>query len=149
MRLSTNTVAISAVMLASTLTFLTFLIFSGVALAQAGNAGQNNPGYSGATSAVNPGTIDDATVKQTAKAYVKVRQIVQSAQQALNNTGDETQKRQIAEQAESKKMAAVKSEGLQPEQYNQVIQLARADKSFEQEFLSYVNEVKNSPSEAD
>jgi hypothetical protein len=46
-------------------------------------------------------------------------------------------------------MAAVKSEGLQPQQYNQVIQLARADKSFEQKFLSYVNEVRNSPSAAD
>jgi hypothetical protein len=146
MRLSTNIFAISAAMLAFS---LTFLISSGVALAQAGNAGQSNPGHSGATSAVNPGTIDDATVKQTAKAYVKVRQIVQNAQQALNNTGDDAQKRQIAEQAESKKMAAVKSEGLQPQQYNQVIQLARADKSFEQKFLSYVNELRNSPSEAE
>ena len=73
---------------------------------------------------------------------------MQSAQQALNNTGDDAQKQQIAEQAESNKMAAVKSEGLQPQQYNQVIQLARADKTFEQKFLSYVNEVKNSPSEA-
>jgi hypothetical protein len=146
MRLSTNSFAISAAMLALT---LTLLISSGVARAQAGNAGQTNPSYSGATSAINPGTIDDATVKQTAKAYVKVRQIVQNAQQALNSTGDDSQKQQIAEQAESKKMTAVKSEGLQPQQYNQVIQLARADKSFEQKFLSYVKEVKNSPSEAE
>jgi len=145
MRLSTNIFAISAAMLSLT---LTRMIPSGVALAQPGNAGQSNPGYSG-HSAVNSGTIDDATVKQTAKAYVKVRQIVQNAQQALNNTGDDAQKQQIAEQAESKKMAAVKSEGLQPQQYNQVIQLARADKSFEQKFLSYVNELRNSPSEAD
>jgi len=144
MRLSTNIFAIYAVMLSLT---LTLLIPSGVALAQAGNAGQSNPGYSG-HSAVNSGTIDDVTVKQSAKAYVKVRQIMQSSQQALNNTGDDAQKQQIAEQAESKKMAAVKSEGLQPQQYNQVIQLARADKSFEQKFLSYVNEVRNSPSEA-
>ena len=144
MRLSTNILAIYAVMLSLT---LTLLIPSGVALAQAGNAGQSNPGYSG-HSAVNSGTIDDVTVKQSAKAYVKVRQIMQSSQQALNNTGDAAQKQQIAEQAESNKMAAVKSEGLQPQQYNQVIQLARADKSFEQKFLSYVNEVSNSPSEA-
>jgi hypothetical protein len=146
MSLSTNTFAILAAMLALTLTFLTS---SGMALAQAGNAGQSKPGYSGATTAVNPGTIDDVTVKQTAKAYVKVRQIVQNAEQALNNTGDDAQKQQMAEQAESKKMAAVKIEGLPPQQYNQVIQLARADKPFEQKFLSYVNEVKNSPSEAD
>ena len=146
MRLSTIIFAIFTAMLALT---LTFLIPSGVALAQAGNAGQSNPGYSGATSAVTPDKIDDATVKRTAKAFVKVRQIVQNADQALNNSGDDAQKQQIAEQAELKKMAALKSEGLQPQQYNQVMQLARTDKSFEQKFLSYVNEVRNSPSEAD
>ena len=146
MMFSTNKFAVYGAALGLT---LTFLISSGVALGQGGNAGQSNPGYSGAPGAVNPNTIDDATLKQTAKAYVKVRQIMQSSQQALNNTGDDAQKRQIAEQAESKKMAAVKSEGLQPQQYNQVIQLARADKSFEQKFLSYVNELRNSPSEAE
>ena len=96
---------------------LTFLASSGVALGQEGNAGQSNPGYSGASSAGNPSTIDDATLKQKAKACVKVQQIVQEANQDLR-----------------------------PRQYNQIIQLARVDKAFEQRFLSYVNEVKNSSS---
>src|SRR5882762_2915779 len=125
---------------------LTFLISSGVVLGQEGNSGQGNPGYSGAAGDVNPDRIDDATLKQTAKAYVKVRQIVQNAEIALNNTKDNAQQQQIAKQAEARKMAAVKAEGLQPQQYNQVIQLARVDKAFEQKFLSYVNEVKNSSS---
>jgi ribosome-binding protein aMBF1 (putative translation factor) len=125
---------------------LTFLISSGVALGQEGNAGQGNPAYSGAPGAVNPDSIDDATLKQTAKAYVKVRQIVQEANQDLNNTTNNAQQQQIAKTAESRKMAAVKAEGLQPQQYNQVIQLARVDKAFEQKFLSYVNEVQNSSS---
>ncbi len=47
---------------------LTFLISSGVALGQEGNAGQSNPAYSGASGTVNPETIDDAILKQTAKA---------------------------------------------------------------------------------
>ena len=46
---------------------LTFLVSFGVALGQEGNAGQTNPGYSGASGAVNPNRIDDATVKQTAR----------------------------------------------------------------------------------
>ena len=146
MRLSTSTFAISTAMLALT---LTFLIPSGTALGQAGSADQSNPSYSGATTAVNPNTIDDATLKHTAKAYARVRQIMQTAKQAFNDTNDEAQKQQIAKQAESKKMAAVKSEGVQPQQYNQVLQLAEVDKSFQQKFLSYVNELKNSPSEAD
>jgi ribosome-binding protein aMBF1 (putative translation factor) len=125
---------------------LAFLISSGMALGQEGNAGQSNPGYSGASGAVNPSSIDDATLKQTAKAYVKVQQIVKEADQDLNKTNDKAQQQEIAKQAESRKMAAVKAEGLQPQQYNQVIQLARTDKAFEQKFLSYVNEVQNSSS---
>ena len=125
---------------------LTFLISSGVVLGQEGNSGQGNPGYSGASGAVNPNRIDDATVKQTAKAYVKVRQIAQKANQDIDNTTDNAQQQQIANQAESTKMAAVKAEGLQPQQYNEVLQLARVDKSFQQKFFSYVNEVKNSSS---
>lgn len=54
--------------------------------------------------------------------------------------------RQIVKQAESRKMAVVRAEGLQPQQYNQVLQLGRLDKTFEQKFLSYVNEVKSSSS---
>jgi ribosome-binding protein aMBF1 (putative translation factor) len=125
---------------------LTFLISSGMALGQEGNTAQSNPGYSGASGAVNPSSIDDATLKQTAKAYVKVQQIVKEADQDLNKTNDNDQQQEIAKQAESRKMAAVKAEGLQPQQYNQVIQLARTDKAFEQKFLSYVNEVQNSSS---
>jgi len=125
---------------------LTFLISSGMALGQEGNTAQSNPGYSGAFGAANPSSIDDATLKQTAKAYVKVQQIVKEADQDLNKTNDNAQQQEIAKQAESRKMAAVKAEGLQPQQYNQVIQLARTDKAFEQKFLSYVNEVQNSSS---
>jgi ribosome-binding protein aMBF1 (putative translation factor) len=124
---------------------LTFLISSGVALGQDGSASRSNPAHSGASGAVNPDKIDDATLKQTAKAYVKVRQIVQTAEQDLNKTTDNAQQQEIAKLAESRKMAAVKAEGLQPQQYNQVIQLARVDKAFEQKFLSYVNEMKISP----
>src|SRR5882724_10615791 len=96
MMLSTKPFAVYAAMLGLT---LTFLVFSGVALGQEGNAGQSNPGYSGASGAVNPNRIDDATVKQTAKAYVKVRQIAQKANQDIDNTTDNAQQQQIAKQA--------------------------------------------------
>jgi hypothetical protein len=142
MILSTKTFAVYAAILLT----LTFLVSSGAALGQEGNAGQSNPGYSGASGAVNPNRIDDATVKQTAKAYVKVRQIVQEANQDINKANDNAQQQEIANQAESRKMDAVKAEGLEPQRYNEVLQLARVDKSFQQKFFSYVNEVKNSSS---
>ena len=125
---------------------LAALIFCGVARAQAGNRGQSAPAYSSAPGAVNPDSIDDATLKHTAKAYIRVRQIVEKANQDLQSTSDNAQQQQIAKQAELGKIAAVKAEGLQPQQYNQIIQLARADKAFEQKFLSYVEEVKKSSS---
>src|SRR5437879_12996880 len=97
MMLSTKPFAVYAAILGS---ILTFLIYSGVSLGQEGNAGQSNSGYSGASGAVNPSRIDDATLKQTAKAYVKVQQIVREANQDLSKTNDDAQQQEIAKQAE-------------------------------------------------
>lgn len=123
------------------------LFFSGMALAQEGKTNESSSGYSGAPSAVDPGSVNDATIRQTAKAYLQVRQIVQNAQQALNNSANDTVKQQqIVKQTESQKIAVVKAVGLQPEQYNHVIQLARADSNFRQKFLSYVDKESKSSS---
>jgi len=146
MTLSNRIFAISATILAFT---LAFLVSSGVARAQAGDAAQSGPGSSAASSAVNPASIDDATMKHTAKAFVKVTEIVKTAQQAVDNTADDAKKEKIAKQAQSKEMAAVKAEGLQPDQYNHVLEVARVDDAFQQKFLSYVNKVKKSPTESD
>jgi hypothetical protein len=81
---------------------LMFLISSGVALGQEGNAGHSNPGYSGASGAVNPNRIDDATVKQTAKAYVKVQQIVREANEELNKTTKPSSKKSRRSQSQER-----------------------------------------------
>jgi hypothetical protein len=146
MRLSTGISSIPATMLALS---LAVLLSSGVALAQAADADHANPSDSAAPSAANPASIDEATLKHTAKAFVKVTQIVKTAQQAVSNAPDDAQKEQIAKQAQSKEMDAVKAEGLQPDQYNQVIQLAQNDNAFQQKFLSYVDKVRKSPTESD
>jgi hypothetical protein len=125
-----------AVVLALT---LTLLMSSGSALGQEGSAGQPNSKDIGAPGA----TVDDTTLKQTAKAYVKVREIVQTGQQAIDGTNDNAEKEHIAEQVESRKLAAVKSEGLQPQQYNQVLYQVKGDKRLQQKFLSYANQARN------
>jgi hypothetical protein len=38
----------------------------------------------------------------------------------------------------------VKEEGMEPQQYNNVIQLVKADNTLQQKFLSYVQELKHS-----
>jgi len=125
---------------------LTLLVSWGVALGQDGNAGANNPGHSGA---FKPQTIDDATVKRTAKALVKVQRIVASAEQEINRANSDQQKQQIAAQAEADKTDAVKAEGLQPQQYNQVLVLARTDNGLRQKLLSYVSKLEKGPSGAE
>jgi hypothetical protein len=141
MRISSNRLATSAATIALA---LTFGIPAHVALGQSVAPDQTSPGYSEAPRAINPNTIGDATLKRTAKAYVKVQRIVQKREQALNSTSDEAKQQQIAEQAEARKKAAVKAEGLQPQQYNQVIQLAQVDRAFQRKFLSYVDRAENS-----
>lgn len=108
--------------------------------------GEDQPGDSRAPVVVNPKTIDDATLKQTAKAFVKVRQIVERANQDIGKATNDAEKQQIVKRAEYQKIAAVEAEGLQPQRYNQVIELAKADNAFERKFMSYVDKVKSSRS---
>lgn len=146
MKISKNTFAIYAAMLALT---LTFPIASSVALGQEGNPGQSNPGYSAAPSAVNPKAVDNATLKRAARAFVKVKQIAQREQRLLSGTSDDDTKQKVMQRADSEALATVKAEGLQPQEYDEVLQLVLADNDLEQRFLSYVDEVKPSPSDAD
>ncbi len=136
MSFSSNRFAIYVLMFALT---LVLLISSSAAQGQQRGPGHPGLGSSGAPSA----TVDDGTLKQTAKAYVKVKEIVQRGQQAVDSTRDDAQKQHISEQVESRKLAAVQSEGLQPQQYNQVLQLAQADGQLQQKFLSYVRQAKS------
>jgi|SRR5579875_1183770 len=134
-RLCTQGAALAAILLSA--------LFSVKASAQKSSPPPNQPAYSGSGSAA--GAIDDTTLKQTARAYVKVREIVRDGQRELNGTNDDTQKRRIVAEVESNKLAAVKAAGLQPEQYNQVIQLAQTDKALRDKLLSYVRQVKGAP----
>ena len=126
-------------------TFFALLAFTKApVLAQntTGRTDRSSPGYSGASGAVNPAppsAIDDATLKRTARAYVKVQQISENERTAISGASDDASRKNIEQRAESGKMAAVLAEGLQPQQYNQVLALVERDKGMAQKFLSYVN----------
>jgi len=81
--------------------------------------------------------VDDATLQKAAKAYVKVKQIVHQSKQA-ESASSGAQPDQSA--AQSEKIAAVKNAGLDPQQYNQVIQMVQNDPGLQQKFASYVNQ---------
>ena len=92
------------------------------------------PAAEGAQPAQAAAQVDDATLQKAAKAYVKVKQIVHQTKQAAGGA----QPDQSA--AQSEKIAAVKNAGLEPQQYDQVIQMVQNDPGLQQKFVTYVNQ---------
>jgi hypothetical protein len=86
-------------------------------------------------SASGGSSVDDATLHKAAQAYVKVKQIVHQAKSDSGNTTAQNSK-----QVESEKIQAVRSEGLDPMQYNQVIQMVENDPNLQEKFKSYVTQ---------
>ncbi|MGH7915694.1 MAG: DUF4168 domain-containing protein [Candidatus Binataceae bacterium] len=139
MKFEQKAIAVSAAILGMTLAFPSF----GIA-AMNGKSTQNAPVYAGSSGTANPRSVDDATLKRTAAAYVKVRDISVKAEQEINSTDDTAKKQQLAAESESAKLAAVKGEGMEPQEYNNVIQLVKNNNNLQQKFLSYVQELKHS-----
>jgi len=97
----------------------------------------NDNSASASASAPAPGaqqaaSIDDATLQKAAKAYVKVKKIVHETKQASPSSASAA--------PDQAKIAAVKDSGLDPQQYNQVIQTVQADPQLQQKFASYVTQ---------
>ncbi|HWJ39969.1 MAG TPA: DUF4168 domain-containing protein, partial [Candidatus Limnocylindrales bacterium] len=111
--------------------------------AQSSAMNDNGSANGSAASAPAPGAqaqaaqVDDATLQKAAKAYVKVKQIVKQTKQAAPASNG-AQPDQSA--AQSEKIAAVKNEGLDPQQYDQVIQMVQNDPGLQQKFVTYVNQ---------
>jgi hypothetical protein len=95
--------------------------------------GDSNPS---ASAPAQGAQVDDATLQKAAKAYVKVKQIVHQEKQA--NPSGSSAAPQASDQSE--KMAAVKNAGLEPQQYNQVIQMVQNDPQLQQKFATYVSQ---------
>jgi uncharacterized protein DUF4168 len=99
-----------------------------------GSMGESNSmGSSSAQSA----QVDDATLQKAAKAYVKVKQIVHESKQAESSSNGAQAN---PASAQSEKLAAVRNEGLDPQQYNQVIQMVQNDPQLQQKFAQYVTQ---------
>ena len=93
------------------------------------------PAAEGAQPAQGGAQVDDATLQKAAKAYVKVKQIVHQSKQAAAGGAQPDQSA-----SQSEKIAAVKNAGLEPQQYDQVIQMVQNDPGLQQKFVTYVNQ---------
>jgi hypothetical protein len=123
---------------AATILGMTLLPLLGIVAPNEGSAPSAPISYVQASSTTNPSTVDDATLKRVAAAFVKVRNISTQADQAIESTDDTIKKQQLATESESNKIAVVKEEGLEPQQYDNILQIIKHDSSLRQRFLSYV-----------
>lgn len=137
MKLPSGAIAICVMALGMT---LAMTMGAGAAMNQAPEP--SPPAYSHNSGNANPKTVDDATLKRTAVAYVKVQNITLKTRQVLKHTNDAAKKGQIIRQAESKEIEAVRQVGMQPQQYNQVILLVQNNDQLQRKFLSYVHQAK-------
>ena len=102
-------------------------------LADTSSAMSDSGSAASASAPAQGASIDDATLQKAAKAYVKVKQIVHQEKQA-----NAAKPPQASDQ--SAKMASVKAEGLDPQEYNQVLQTVQNDPQLQQKFAGYVNQ---------
>ena len=109
------------------------------AMGDSGSSASSASPMSGSPAAApaQSGQVDDATLQKAAKAYVKVKQIVHESKQA-NPSGDTAQSAQPASQSD--KLNAVRDQGLDPQQYNQILQMVQNDPQLQQKFANYVNQ---------
>jgi hypothetical protein len=115
---------------AGTLSVLIAFPISGSFAQSAGSMGDSG---SSASAPAQSGQVDDTTLQKAAKAYVKVKEIVHQDKQV--NSGASAQPA-----TRSDKLNAVRDEGLDPQQYNQIIQMVQNDPQLQQKFANYVNQ---------
>ena len=111
---------------------LTALIAFPISSAFAQSSSPMGDNGSSAAAPAQSGQVDDATLQKAAKAYVKVKQIVHQSKQASGETAQPA--------TQSDKLNAVRDQGLDPQQYNQIIQMVQNDPQLQQKFANYVNQ---------
>jgi len=112
------------------------MVLPGVARSQSANPGASSGAAARSASDQN---VDDATLQHVAHAYIAVRHITNDTKERLARTQDNSERQQIASQAEAQKLSVVKQEGIDPQQYNKVLQMVQNDPNLQQKFVTLVN----------
>ena len=82
--------------------------------------------------------VDEATLNRAAAAFLEVDQFARQGDEQIAATNDAATKKQIADATEKAVTQAVKENGLEPAQYNQILQLVMSNPVLEQKFISHV-----------
>ena len=88
-------------------------------------------------------SVDNRTLEKAARAYVKIQRIKQTEISETNGSErSDAAGQPRAEQTEAEELAAIKAEGLGPQQFDQILTMLDNDRNLHDRFMSYVN--KNS-----
>ena len=84
--------------------------------------------------------VSDTQLRAFAKVYVEVEKIRQAYEPRLKEAKDAQEGKQIETEAVLKMQGALTKQGLTPESYTQIFEIARADEGLRKRLVEIINE---------
>jgi hypothetical protein len=100
------------------------------------DARSSSPGSSKAATS----SVDDATLKKVARAFPRIRQINLKIQEKLKETRGTQEQREVLDQAHSQETAIARQEGIDPDQYNEIMREVDNDPNVKAKFAFYLRQ---------
>jgi|GraSoi2013_115cm_1033766.scaffolds.fasta_scaffold03258_2 TolA-binding protein len=100
------------------------------------DARSSSPGSSKAETS----SVDDTTLKKAARAFPRIRQINLKVQEKLKETSGTQEQREVLDQAHNQETAITRQEGIDPDQYNEIMRKVDSDPSVKAKFAFYLRQ---------
>ena len=85
-------------------------------------------------------SVDDTTLKKAARAFPRIRQINLKVQEKLKETSGTQEQREVLDQAHNQETAITRQEGIDPDQYNEIMRKVDSDPSVKAKFAFYLRQ---------
>ena len=102
-------------------------------------AGSSSPSSSKAETL----SVDDATLKKAAHAFPRIRQINLKIRERLKETEGTQEQREVVNQAHDQETMIVRQEGIDPDQYNEIMRKVDSDPSVKARFAFYLRQMED------
>jgi hypothetical protein len=89
--------------------------------------------------------VSDTQLRAFAKVYVEVEKIRQAYEPRLKEAKNAQEGKQIETEAVLKMQGALTKQGLTPESYTQIFEIARADEGLRKRLVALINEERQNP----
>jgi hypothetical protein len=86
--------------------------------------------------------ISDTQLDKAAQAYLEITKIGEGFRQKMQTAGDENERHELQQQANTEMTEAVQQEGLEVQEYNQIIQRIQTDNDLMKNFMAKLQEIQ-------